>query len=163
MFKSREPREPVVLPVRIRMDSGWVNATIRNVSTKGMKLEMPAPPPQGSFIEIRRGPVIVVGQVRWIEQGCCGLLAQGRVPVAQLKTGKDGFPHKRLGEDGTEVERRATARVMSPEEVAERSRLKAMLIQKAIIAAAGLAGAAFLGSLMYGVLDTPMAAVSKHL
>ena len=93
MFKSREPREPVVLPVRIRMDSGWVNATIRNVSTKGMKLEMPAPPPQGSFIEIRRGPVIVVGQVRWIEQGCCGLLAQGRVPVAQLKTGKDGFPH----------------------------------------------------------------------
>ena len=52
---------------------------------------------------------------------------------------------------------------MSPEEVAERSRLKAMLIQKAIIAAAGIAGAAFLGSLMYGVLDTPMAAVSKHL
>jgi hypothetical protein len=67
------------------MDSGWVDATIRNISSKGMKLHMPSPPPRGSFIEIRRGSAVVVGQVRWVDEGCCGLLAQGRVPVAQFK------------------------------------------------------------------------------
>ncbi len=163
MFKSREPREPVILPVRIRMDSGWVNATIRNVSTKGMKLEMPSPPPKGSFIEIRRGQVVVVGQVRWSEEGCCGLLAQGRVPVAQLKGAPLPGTLPRRSEDGTEVDRRASARVLTPEEVAERSRLKSMVMQKVIIAAAGVAGAAFIGSLMLGVLETPMAVIEKHL
>lgn len=163
MFRSREPREPVILPVRIRTDTGWVDATIRNVSTKGMKLEMPAPPPRGSFIEIRRGGAVVVGQVRWVEEGCCGLLAQGRVPVAQLKGAHAPGDKPRFGEKGEEVDRRATVRVMTPEEVAERSRLKAMLMQKLIIAVAGVAGAGFIGSLMYGALEKPMAAIQKHL
>lgn len=163
MFKSREPREPVILPVRIRMDTGWVNATIRNVSTKGMKLEMPSPPPKGSFIEIRRGQVVVVGQVRWVEQGCCGLLAQGRVPVAQLKGAPLPGTVPRVGDCGTERERRASARILTPEEVAERSRVKSMLMQKVIIAAAGIAGAGFIGSLMYGALEKPMAVISNRL
>lgn len=163
MFKSREPREPVILPVRIRMDSGWINATIRNVSTKGMKLEMPSPPPKGSYVEIRRGPVVVVGQVRWVEQGCCGLLAQGRVPVAQLKGAPLPGTPARIGDCGTERERRASARILTPEEVAERSRVKSMLMQKVIIAAAGVAGAAFIGSMMYSALNKPMAAISSRL
>jgi hypothetical protein len=52
---------------------------------------------------------------------------------------------------------------MTAEEVAERSRLKAMLMQKAIIAAAGIAGAAFIGSLMLGVLEKPMQMIEKRL
>ncbi|RXR29811.1 PilZ domain-containing protein [Sphingobium fluviale] len=163
MFKAREPREPVILPVRIRMDSGWVDATIRNISTKGMKLHMPSPPPRGSFIEIRRGSAVVVGQVRWVDEGCCGLLAQGRVPVAQFKGAPAPGAVPRFGECGTEVERRTSARILTPEEVAERSRLKAMLMQKVIIAAAGIAGAGFIGSLMYGALEKPMAAISNRL
>lgn len=162
MFKSREPREPVILPVRIRTDAGWIDATIRNVSTKGMKLEMPSPPPKGSFIEIRRGSAVVVGQVRWVEEGCCGLLAQGRVPVAQLKL-DPRLAHKPNADGSPQVERRAEVRVLSPEEVAERSRLKAMVMQKAIIAAAGTAGACFIGSLMLGVIEKPMESIEKHL
>ncbi|MCH4152969.1 MAG: PilZ domain-containing protein [Sphingobium sp.] len=162
MFKSREPREPVILAVRIRLDSGWVDATIRNISTKGMKLEMANPPGRGSFIEIRRGSAVVVGQVRWVDEGSCGLLAQGRVPVSQFKAAPSAVSGPRPNGE-TEPERRATARVMTAEEVAERSRLKAMLMQKAIIAAAGIAGAAFIGSLMLGVLEKPMQMIEKRL
>ena len=61
------------------------------------------------------------------------------------------------------MERRTSARVLTPEEVAERSRLKAMLMQRVIIAAAGIAGACFIGSLMFGVLEKPMAVIEKHL
>lgn len=162
MFKSREAREPVILSVRIRLDTGWVDATIRNISSKGMKLEMANPPPRGSFIEIRRGSAVVVGQVRWVAEGCCGLLAQGRVPVSQFKAPPSSAPQSNA--DGlVTVERRATARVMSAEEVAERSRLKAMLMQKVIIAAAGIAGACFIGSLMLGVVGKPMETIEKHL
>ncbi len=162
MFRKREPREPVILAARIRLDSGWVDATIRNVSTKGMMIEMSSPPPRGSFMEIRRGSAIVVGQVRWVAQDCCGLLAQGRVPVAQLKR-DPRLAYKPNADGSVQVERRAEARILSAEEVAERSRLKAMLVQKAIIAAAGIAGVCFVGSLMLGVIEKPMESIEKHL
>jgi len=161
-MKQREPRQRVILPVRLRLDNKWVDAQIRNVSSKGLMLVMRNPPPKGSFIEIRRGTdITIIGQVRWCASDRCGILSQDKIPVAYLMSDK---AQKDLSKDQANfVERRATARIITPEEAAERSRFKSQLLQRIFIIGAGVAGALFLASLLFDVLNVPLEAIKKSL
>lgn len=160
-MKPREERKNVILPVRIRQDSKWVDARIRNVSSRGIMIQMDDPPAKGTFLEVRRQQVVIVGQVRWSNGNCCGLRTQDKVPVHALKP-NGGAPMDRQDERAP-VERRASVRVVSPEEIAERSRLKAMLFQKVVLVAAGLIGAIFVATLIYELLSYPLSEITKHL
>ena len=163
MLRQREPRHSVILPVRIRMDSGWHDAQLRNVSSRGLMLVMKDPPPKGSFIEIRRGTDInVVGQVRWSGPDRCGIRSQDRINVAYLMSNKaQQSPARKAGH--AVMERRATARVITPEEAAERSRQKSLLMQRIFILVAGVAGALFLASLLFDVLNVPLEKINSAL
>lgn len=161
-MKQREPRQRVILPVRLRLDNQWIDAQIRNVSSKGVMLVMKDPPPKGSFIEIRRGTTItIIGQVRWCASDRCGILAQDKINVSYLMSDK---AQKDLSKDQAAfAERRATVRIITPEEAAEHSRLKSQLLQRVFIIVAGVAGALFLASLLFDVLNVPLEAIKKNL
>ena len=161
-MKAREPRQSVMVPVRIRQDTKWADASVRNLSSRGMMLQMEEPPPRGSFIEVRRAQAVMVCQVRWVRGNRCGVRTQDPVPVAYLTSKAAAAVAPRVDKDGR-VERRAAVRVLSPEEAAERSRIRAMLFQKVALAAAGIIGALILADLVYGVMSKPFAEIAKHL
>lgn len=161
-MKAREARQRVAFNVRIRRDSGWIDANIRNMSSRGLMLEIKNPPAKGSFIELRRGSVVIVGQVRWADDNCCGVRTQDRISAGQLKTAYDNCgPGKATEAVG--VDRRAAVRVLTPQEVAERSRMQSMLFQRAVMVAGVVCGAIFIMSLAFDLLNVPMAAIKHHL
>lgn len=160
-MKNREARQSVILSVRIRQDTGWKDASLRNLSSRGAMLQMDAPPPKGSFIEIRRGEALMVGQVRWSDGDRCGLRMQDKVPLASLLS-----PRYQPADDlvaAGKVERRAQVRVMSPAEIAERSRYKSALFQRLTLIAGALAAAIFLMTMMMELAGKPMATIAAHL
>lgn len=156
----REERASVLFPVRIRDDDHWSDGRIRNVSSRGLMLEMETPPPRGSFIEIRRGDIVIVGQVRWSSGGRCGLRTQDRVPVDRLGHHNAEPRHT---SDAEAVERRVQVRVMTPQEIAERSRSRARLFQSLSLVIVGATGAVFFAMLMYDVLHRAFSAIAENL
>ena len=161
-MKPRETRQSVLLPVRIRQEDSWGDARIRNLSSRGLLLQMQSPPERGSFIEIRRGQVVIIGQVRWAGEDTCGIRTQERVPVEQLKLA-GGSPSQRHGQGMGPVERRVAVRVVSPEEAAQRSRLRARLFHNVSMAVVGAVGAWLAASLLYDVLALPIQAIAQRL
>ena len=161
-MKQREARQKVAFNVRIRRESRWIDANIRNLSSRGLMLEIKDPPPKGSFIELRRGNVVIVGQVRWADANSCGLRTQDRISVAQLKAAYDNCGPAKPGEAPV-PDRRASLRVLTPEEVAERSRMQSMLFQRVALIAGVVCGAIFIVSMMFDLLHVPLEAIERHL
>lgn len=161
-MKAREARQSVSFPVRIRKDAGWTDACIRNVSSRGCMLQMDAPPPRGSFLEVRRGTVVIVGQVRWAESDRCGLRTQDRISAALLNAAYNNVDAARAG-GAVPADRRASVRVLSPEEVAERSRMKSALFQRVVLITGVVVAALFLATLLFDVLNRPMAQIAARL
>jgi len=157
----REARESVLFPVRVRDDDHWSDGRIRNISSRGVMLEMDEPPPRGSFIEIRRGDIIIVGQVRWSSGTRCGLRTQDRVPLERLGHHSAAPRHHFTGVEP--VERRVQVRVMGPQEIAERSRSRARLFQSLSLVVAGAVGAVFFAMLMYDILHRTFSAIAQGL
>jgi len=157
----REKRESVLFPVRVRDDDHWSDGRIRNVSSRGLMLEMESPPPRGSFIEIRRGDIVIVGQVRWSSGAQCGLRTQDRVPVERLGHHSAAPLHHFTGAEP--VERRVQVRVMTPQEIAERSRSRARLFQSLSLVIVGATGAVFFAMLMYDILHRTLDVIEESL
>lgn len=150
----------MLFPVRVRDDDHWSDGRIRNVSSRGLMLEMEAPPPRGSFIEIRRGDIVIIGQVRWSSEGCCGLRTQDRVPVDRLGHHSAAPRH---AADAGPVERRVQVRVMTPQEIAERSRSRGRLFQSLSLVIVGVLGAVFFAMLMYEILHRAFGVIEAGL
>ncbi|MEZ5654400.1 MAG: PilZ domain-containing protein [Sphingobium sp.] len=161
-MKAREARQRVAFNVRIRRDSGWIDANIRNMSSRGLMLEIKNPPAKGSFVELRRGSVVIVGQVRWTDGNCCGVRTQDRISAGQLKTAYDNCGPAKATE-AVGVDRRAAVRVLTPQEVAERSRMQSMLFQRVVLIAGVACGAVFVISLAFELLNVPMETIRLHL
>lgn len=89
-MKQREPRQAVMISARVRISNVWVDTQIRNVSSKGMMIDLETPLPRGAYVEIARKEWRTAGRVAWFGDGCCGLQTQDRVRLAELasKTGR---------------------------------------------------------------------------
>lgn len=160
-MRPREVRESVLFPVRIRDDAHWGDGRIRNVSSHGIMLEMETPPPRGSYIEIRRGDIVIVGQVRWTSEKRCGLRTQDHVPLERL--GYHSAAPRHDTADADPVERRVQIRLVSPQEIADRARARARLFQTISFLVVAVAGAVFFAALMYDALEKPLRTVADQL
>lgn len=100
----REDRKTVRIGVRVRTDDGWVDATIRNVSSRGMMLHSLQPLRRNQFVEIARGRSRVVGRIVWSDDMACGLRARDVVDISALLAQPQGGGAERP------PERRAAAR-----------------------------------------------------
>jgi hypothetical protein len=162
--KPREPRQVVLVTCRMRYDSGWADMTICNLSSRGLMAKCADPPPRGTFVEVRRGTVCVVGQVRWAYGGRIGIRAQeqidilgllGKAPAAQ----SPGANERRLGPRGHDH-----GKSREPSDAAEeRSRRWARRFDWIVVATVGIISAGVLVAQVHSILSAPFTQVRAAL
>ena len=161
--KQREERQVVSLPTRLRGDHGWCDATIANVSSRGLQLRCPSPPPRSSFVELRHRGITIVGRVVWSQGGRAGIRTQDKIDIQALLAQGPARARKR-GE-----ERRATPRqggqAIRPSLAAraEASARWARMFDWTIVAAAGIAAAVGVAGVVQSVLEAPLSEVRAAL
>jgi hypothetical protein len=161
--KPREPRRVVLVTCRMRYDNGWADLTICNLSSRGLMAKCADPPPRGTFVEVRRGAVCVVGQVRWTYAGRLGIRTQEQIDVdgllgeAPAKT--SGTQERRQGSRGEE---RGKPKETSAA-LAERSRRWGRLFDWIVVTAIAIGSAGLLVSQVHSILSAPLDQVRTAL
>jgi len=132
-LRPREDRRSVRIGVRVRTDDGWIDATVRNVSSRGMMLHSLQPLRRNQFVEIARGRSRVVGRIVWSDGLGCGLQAQDVVDISALLAQPQANGERR------QAERRAAPRSAPPARAyvaidrADRSKLIGYAMEKAAV------------------------------
>jgi len=163
MKKPREQRRIVLVPGRMRRDSGWSDVTICNLSSRGLMARCENAPPRGAFIELRRGASCIVGQVRWSHGTLFGVQARERIDIPSVlePTAREKAPdeeRRSLPRDGTTVA--AKVRTVRTE---EQSRRWAHMFEWLTIAAIGIGFSALVASEVYSVFSAPLTEVKEAL
>jgi hypothetical protein len=161
-WKPREERRGVLLPARMRDADGWHDVTICNVSSRGLMIKASPPPARGSFIELRKNDVCIVGQVKWSRGTSFGVRAQDRVDIHYLCTSE-----KSAAPASTENDRRSASR--SPDrpldlvQVAERNRFFGRIFDYAVIVTAVITAGIVLSQMAGSALKAPLAKASAAM
>jgi hypothetical protein len=155
--RPRELRRGVVMPARLRSSSGWTDACILNISSRGLLVHSARTGPEGSRVELWRGEHVIVARVVWQDGARAGLQAEDRLPVEQILSLNastaliltaepvrgDGRPRRRPPND----DRRSQGRLIE--------------FAGVVVIACSLAAAAF--DLVVESLGRPMAAIERAL
>ena len=80
-MKPRSPRTQVHVPARMRSGTVWSDIDIKNMSCRGLMAETGEPPIPRSYVEVRRGTLVIVGRVVWAQGRKFGLHVQDDVDV----------------------------------------------------------------------------------
>lgn len=162
-WRNREDRRTVRISVRVRMDDGWMDATVRNVSSRGMMLHSLQPLQRNQFVEISRGHLRVIGRIVWADAAMSGLRAQDDVDIAALLA----KPHPNGA--ATPLERRqgpresAPTRLASLEDRADASRLLGRATEKVFLLAAILCAALLAMTAARETLSAPLQKIGVAL
>lgn len=161
MRKGREPRLAINLLCRMRVGDDWHEVRIRNVSGRGLGALSQTPPAVAQYVEVRRGPIVIVARVVW-QQGCCfGLRTQDSIDILGLVEQRSPAKDREPGQ--TNIDRRKSPRREDFSRTAERSKRVSSALQYAVFGAAGLAAALFASSVVKQTFATPIAVVSDAL
>lgn len=131
--------------------------TICNLSDHGLMARCSDPPPRGSFIELHKGGMTIVGQVRWSRDQRIGVRTQDRIDVGAVLeeapvAGPGGRSERRaLAREGVAAPSRPT-----PTELAARSRRWSRVFDWAIIAAIGVVSAGVLAKQAHTLFSAPL-------
>src|SRR6476620_6966995 len=83
--RPRELRRRVMLRTRMRAMSGWTDACILNVSSRGMMINAPAAiAAEGARVELWHGERLIVATVVWRKGTRAGIQAEDRIPVDEI-------------------------------------------------------------------------------
>jgi hypothetical protein len=166
-MKAREPRRKVLIQARMRMDSGWADVCMLNISSRGMLLQAASPPPRGSYVEIRRAAHVIVGRVVWRKDRRFGIQTQDRMNIGAIVNDpcQTAATHRGVpGSDQLSERRNGPHRTPAQIELdAEHSRRLGATLQFAVLAAATGIGALILMIAVLRTLADPMAAITRHL
>lgn len=157
-MKKRETRVETHMPARLKHGLSWADVTVRNVSRRGMMLEMGSPPARGTFVELRRGKLIVVGQVLWARDQRCGLRAQDSIDITDFLAQRRASEAWQPGHPDRRVQPRR--RLV---DIALRSDTLARAGQWAGLSVLTLFGVYMIVSAAHAALASPIAAVAQAL
>ncbi len=157
-LKPRQPRHDAQIVARVRLDEGWTEMAVRNVSKNGLMLTARRLPERGTFIEIKHGEVSLVGQVRWSRDGACGVQVRETLDLRTLSDGRLK-PEAQTPTAASVVQ----VRTADPAQVAERSRLFARVADEALIAVLGIGLSLLLGAAVLTSLKSPFDQLSSSL
>ena len=127
-----------LLPARMRSESGWSDACILNISSRGLLVYSSGFAPAGSFVEIRRGGQLVIARVVWRQNQRIGLCSPDRVHVQDIIGAETAAPALEATPNGDCCDRRRVAR----HEEDSRSQAQAIQFIAAVLFGAALAFAA---------------------
>lgn len=166
-IKPREERISVVIPSRMRVADCWSDVCIRNISSRGLLVAAKAPPPVGSYVEIRRGTQIIVARAVWTSGQYLGLRAQEKLPVQRIISEPRLTSRPQVAvADGVAAADRRDARTPAAQATADRaarSRRIASSIQFMLFAAIGIGVAGWAATAVFAVLGNPMARIERAL
>ena len=72
------------MPARLRSTSGWTDACILNISSRGLLVHSARTGPAGSVVELWRGDHVIVARVVWQDGARAGLQSDDKLPVDQI-------------------------------------------------------------------------------
>lgn len=149
--------------VKARMQCGaqWQDVCILNYSAYGLGLTCDTAPPRGTYLEIRRGPFVIVARVAWSKGHRFGARTQDAVAHVAI-IGKVA-PGGRIANGTEPVDRRAAPRVPYAPSVKTTSRDRGRSIEFAGLAMAVAAGAAVVADTAYAQLSNPLDKVRAAL
>lgn len=153
----------MLVPARMRAGEAWSDVCIRNISSFGMLLESAEPPARGTYVEIRRGPHVVVARAIWRQGERFGVRTQDKIDINGLVAANTTQPKRAA--DGEEVERRSPER-LTVEQVAQRanrSRQISAAIQFGVIGIVALGAALLAASTVRDILAKPLSTIADKL
>jgi hypothetical protein len=139
----------------MQSDGPFVDVSVRDISSRGMRIEAPNPPRVGSYVELF-GTVTAVGRVVWKDEQSFGISTRDRVNVPLILGRPEGRPETA----------EPKARIAQPRpvaEAAEGSRRLGRAIDFVLIAIAAVALGGLFALLAYGVLSRPFDALGNLL
>jgi len=156
----------VLIPSRMRLESRWLDVVIHNVSSRGLMAGCDQPPAVGSYVEIRRGTIVIVGRVQWNKGRFFGMRSQDRLSVKAL-VDEPRLASRPVRANATpEHDRRAERRLAHEAQMArkvERSRSFASLFQFLVLVAVGVTMAGIAAHTVYTMLSAPAAQIEDAL
>ena len=164
VLRPREARRKVRIPVRMRAGSGWADTCMLDVSSRGLSLQGDVAPPQGSYIEVRRGSHVIVARVVWTADRRFGACTQDPIAVEALVGGKEAPGVRTIKAAApAAAERRAAPRALTSAELHNKSRMAGRSLEFAFLLVA-IASSAVLGEdVLREWFARPIAAVSAAL
>jgi len=151
----REERVKTLLPARVRSETGWSDACILNISSRGLLLYSTCGASPGAFVELRRGNHLVVARVVWRKNGRMGLWSPEKVNIQGIISDQVAAAAGRSS--GSAAERRRIPRT----EQQNRERAKAMEFLATVLIASSLAVCAVF--YVHEVMAKPLSAVRAAL
>ena len=148
-----------MLPARMRSASGWTDACILNISTRGLLVYSKTTAEPGSFVEVRRGGQLVVARVVWRQNQRIGLCSPDPVRVEDIISSETAAAavQSTAQSAGMVAERRRLPRT----EDQSRARARAIEFLATVLIGAGFAGwAAFQ---MHSVMAKPLSTAGTAL
>lgn len=155
--RPRELRRRVLLPARMRTSTGWSDACILNVSSRGLLIRANQTVAEGSDIELRHREHVIVAQVVWRSGPRAGLYANDWVPVDEILILNHSSALQLTAGGCGQVERRKQPRTHDD------SRLLGRALEFASVAIIAILLSGGLFSLVIRALDEPMARIRLAL
>ncbi len=160
-MKAREPRKTVMIKARLRDGAAWRDAMILNLSTRGLMIKAEQPPPDGAYLELRRGRHVIIARVMWRRDRLCGLRAQDALPTEAIIAEPDVSAGRPIVPG---AERRTATIARTPRPTAhEQSRWRSRAWEFATLAAVGVSCAGLAYGAVAHALGAPLAAVGSAL
>lgn len=157
-MKDRESRWSVLIAARMRAGGAPKSIRIRNVSSRGLMIEVEPPPRRGTYVEIVRPDLTIIGQVVWSKDGRCGIHTRDRIDLRRLRS--ECVPVEPAGV--ASVQARSAPAIVSAE-LHEVSSALAKAVEFTVLAVSGGLAAITLGGAAYASLADTMATISAKL
>ena len=143
----------------MRIVASWGDVCILNISSRGMQLQAARPPERGSFVEIRRGPHVIIGCVAWTKQHRFGIRSQDVLFVDAIVAEPGDDEAQRSRPAYTPVDQRARPRTPRRDS----SRLIGRAFEFACLGCVAAGGAIALYGAAAEAFAKPLSAVSQAL
>lgn len=145
---------------RMNVHGKWSDGCIHDVSDHGLLVSSSEPPAVGSYVDIRRGTLIIIGRVVWSGGKRFGIRTQDPVSAAAL-LGEPILKHRPAETDRRSLDRADSAR-QNVGLVARSAHLSSH-VQFVCLALAGAGLAGFVAVDCYQALVAPLHAVTLVL
>lgn len=153
------------VPCRLNVAGQWSSGCIHDVADRGMLISAIAPPPIGSYVDLRRGTLVIIGRVVWTGGNRFGIRTQDPVSLAALlaepvlKARPATADRRRQDRDGASP---GLPRE-NPASRTDRSRMCAARFQFVALAIVGIGIACGAAVACYRTLAAPVAAAAAAL
>ena len=157
MQVAREARRKVSIRATMCAGGPWTDVCIRDISSRGMMVQMGAPPPRGTFVEIESAGHQIVGLVVWRKDHRFGIQTRDRINVHALVNRiapKAVVPPRRAARHRPQAAMRSGA---------DTSRTLGSRMEFALVAVFAAALVAALGTTAFQTLSRPFDAISTML